>query len=69
MIHIQIIDTMVADDKLHLTIDTTDTDAVGVTLRMALSFALDQTPEQIKAVIDNAATILWLAHASPSWDV
>ncbi len=69
MIHIQIIDTMVADDKLHLTIDTTNAGAVGVTLRMALSFALDQTPEQIKAVIDNAATILWLSYASLSWDV
>jgi len=34
-----------------------------------LNFALDQTAQQIKTAIDNAATLLWLANLSPSWDV
>lgn len=68
-IQMTITDAIVADSKLHLTVHSTNTDRPGDLARLQASFALTNTVEEIVAELNNAATLLWIAKASPTWTV
>ena len=54
---------------LALTATTTNSEYPGVDLMFALEFAVTMTAAEIQSAINDAVTLLWLAHGMPEWTV
>ena len=68
-IQITITDAKIADNKLSLTIDTTNDAQPGDTRRMEAAFVTTMSAAEIKAQVDAAVRIMWVALSSPSWTI
>ena len=68
-IQVAIVDAKIADNKLALTVDTTNDAYPDDMQRLEAALPTTMSAAEIKANIDAAVTLLWQALSNPSWTV
>ena len=68
-IQITIVGAAIQNNELVVTVDTTNDTRPGDTRRLDAAFPTTMSALEIKAQIDQAIQLLWVALSNPSWEL
>ena len=68
-IYVEIKDAAIVNNQLALAITTTNSALPGQSRRFDGTYDATKTVMEIKAEVDNAVQLLWVALSNPSWTI